>query len=338
MEHLTIPEDRVGLELDEFLCLIYPFANKGFLRTQVREAAVLVDGAPAKPGHHLREGEVVSVCFTEADLPRRPVAPGEAVEILHEDASVLVANKPAGLAVEPERWHRDAGCLSGALLQDAVERSDLEGDTMLRFRPRLVHRIDKDTSGALLVAKNLEAERALRAAFDSGGIRKEYLALVEGESPLTDGEWDEINAAIGPDPRKLGRMLVDEQEGKSSCTRIKVEQRFEGYTLMRCQPVTGRTHQIRVHLSWAGFPLMVDTLYGRRGELLLSEIKRNYRPKRGVSERPLMDRLTLHAHSIAWIDPLDGETPCRAEAPLPPDFSRLLKQLSRVRPPREWRS
>jgi len=338
VEHLTVPEDRVGLELDEFLCLIYPFVNKGFLRTQVREGAVLVDGAPAKPSHHLRGSEVVSVCFSEADLPRKPVAPGEAVEILYEDASVLVANKPPGLAVEPERWHRDEGCLSGALLQDASERSDLEGDTMLRFRPRLVHRIDKDTSGALLVAKDLEAERTLRAAFDSGGIQKEYLALVEGESPLTDGKWDEINAAIGPDPRKLGRMLVDEQGGKPSCTRIKVEQRFEGYTLMRCQPVTGRTHQIRVHLSWAGFPMMVDPLYGRRGELLLSEIKRNYRPKRGISERPLMNRLTLHARSIAWIDPLDGKTPRRAEAPLPADFSRLLKQLSRVRPPREWRS
>lgn len=340
MEHLTVPEERVGLELDEFLCLTYPFANKGFLRAQVRDGGVLVDGAPAQPGHRLRPAEVISIQFSEEDLPRRPVAPDQPVEILYEDDAVLVANKPAGLAVEPERWKREAACMSGALLQAAVDRVDSpEGEaSSLDFRPRLVHRIDKDTSGVLLVAKDLEAERSLRAAFDSGGIQKDYFALVEGEHPLADGEWEEIHAAIGPDPRKVGRMMVDEQEGKPSCTRVAVEQRFEGYTLMRCQPVTGRTHQIRVHLSWAGFPLMVDPAYGRRDVLLLSEIKRGYRPKRGFSERPLMGRLTLHAFSIAWADPTDGQIQRRAEAPLPADFARVLKQLSRVRPPRKWRS
>ena len=340
MEHLTVPEDRVGLELDEFLCLTYPFVNKGFLRTQVRDGGVLVDGGPANPGHRLRACEVISIQFSEEDLPRRPIAPGYPVEILFEDDSVLVANKPAGLAVEPERWQRDAACMSGALLQDALERvqSSAAASSSLEFRPRLVHRIDKDTSGVLLVAKNLEAERSLRADFDSGEIKKDYFALVEGEHPLADGEWDEIHAGIAPDPRKAGRMQVDEQEGKPSCTRIAVEQRFEGYTLMRCQPVTGRTHQIRVHLSWAGFPLIVDPAYGRRDSLLLSDIKRNYRPKRGVSERPLMGRLTLHAFSISWTDPADGETLQRAEAPYPADFTRLLKQLSRVRPHRNWRS
>ena len=344
MEHLTVPEDRVGLELDEFLCLIYPFVNKGFLRTQVREGAVLVDGGMSKPNYHLCGSEVISIQFSKEDMPRKPVAPAEPVEILYEDDDVLVANKPAGLAVEPERWKRDASCVSGALLQAAVESSaanqdpDETGTGLLDFRPRLVHRLDKDTSGTLLVAKNLEAERSLRTAFDTGGIQKDYLALVEGEHPLPDGEWDEISAAIGLDPRKAGRMQVDEQEGKPSCTRVTVEQRFEGYTLMRCQPVTGRTHQIRVHLSWAGYPLMVDPSYGRRDTLLLSNIKRGYRPKRGVSERPLIARLTLHARSIAWTDPKDGATKRFAEAPLPADYTRLIKQLSRVRPAKKWRS
>jgi 23S rRNA pseudouridine955/2504/2580 synthase len=131
-------------------------------------------------------------------------------------------------------------------------------------------------------------------------------------------------------------MLVGLPDGKPSRTRIQVEQRFEGYTLLRCNPLTGRTHQIRVHLSWAGFPLVIDPTYGRRETLKLSEIKRGYKAKRGAEERPLMARLTLHAAAIAW--PADDGQLTRVEAPLPADFTRLLRQLSKVRPHRRWRS
>lgn len=329
-EYLTVPEDRVGLELDEFLCLTYPHIHKGFLRAQVRAGTVLVDGQPNHPGHRLKRNEVISVEFEDEAAPRRPIAPDERVQVLHEDAATLAIDKPAGLAVEPERWARDAATVAGALIQYAEEQAD--GDT-LDFRPRLVHRLDKDTTGVLLAAKTIEAERSLRSAFDERRVDKRYLAFVEGEHPLADGEEDVIDAPIAPDPRKSGRMRVHDS-GKPATTTVSVVERFRGYTLVACRPHTGRTHQIRVHMAEAGFPLVIDPLYGRRDALNLSEFKAGYKAKRGTPERPLMNRLTLHARSLAWPSPLDPDTSVHVESPIPKDLERVLKQMRRVRPPR----
>lgn len=339
-EYIVVPRERHGIELDELLCLLFPLLNKGFLRELVREGRVLVDGEKVMPSRHLRADQVVSVELDEEalDVPQHPVAPVLELEVLYEDADVLVVDKPAALPVEPERWERGNACLSGALLELALRRSEVTPDGPIRptsgldFRPRLVHRIDKDTTGAVLVAKNLETERRLREAFASGGIRKSYLALVEGEYPLEPGEEEILDAPIGPDRRRSGRMRVDERDGKPSRTRVEVEQRFRGYTLLRCEPLTGRTHQIRVHLSAAGFPLVVDPVYGRRDALRLSEFKSGYRPKRGRAESPLIDRLTLHAHRLAFPG-VDGELH-EVEAPVPRDLTRVLKQMAKVRPPR----
>jgi 23S rRNA pseudouridine1911/1915/1917 synthase len=339
-DHIVVPRERHGIELDEFLCLLYPLLNKGFLRGMIRDGMVLLDGGKTLYSKRVRADQVISIDIDEnsEDLPKRPVAPVLALDVLYEDEDVMVVDKPAGLPVEPERWAKGNACLSGALLDLALKRSDVEvGHATeiaqgMDFRPRLVHRIDKDTTGAVLVAKNIETERRLREAFAEGTVHKSYLALVEGEYPLEDGEDVVIDLPIGADNRKSGRMRVDENGGKSSQTKVQVEQRFTGYTLMRCAPLTGRTHQIRVHLSATGFPLVVDPSYGRRSELALSEFKRNYRPKRGGAETPLINRLTLHAERIAFPDRA-GQLQ-HVEAPLPKDFQRILKQLSKVRPPR----
>ena len=331
-ETIIVPDERHGVELDEFLCLWYSGVPKGFLRGLIREGRVLVDGVGAKTSKRLRAGQVLMVEVDEDELPRRPVAPHFQLDIIHEDADLLVVNKPAGIAVEPERWAHDLPSLAGALLALAEERqaADATGKTALRFR--LAHRIDKDTSGCVLVAKDLDAERNLRMAFQERGVFKQYLALVEGEHPLEDDEEELIDAPIGPDPRKSGRMVAS-GGGKSSRTRIKVAERFRGFTLLECFPETGRTHQIRVHLAQAGFPLAVDLLYGRRDVLNLSEIKSGYRSKPGRPERPLMPRLTLHAQVLGVPDPEGGEGErVRVEAPLPKDFSTTLKQLRKVRP------
>jgi RluA family pseudouridine synthase len=327
------------MELDEFLCLQFPLLNKGFLRRQIRERKVTVDGNPADPGQRLSENEVVIVDFEEDEaLPAAPQAPEAEVPVLYEDGEVLVVDKPAGLSAEPERWAREAGCLSGAVLAMALKRSGVEvqpedGATPVEgvsYRPRLVHRLDKDTTGAVIVAKTLEAERRLRAAFDEpGAVQKSYLALVEGEWPLADGESELVDLPIGPDERRSGRMRVDRADGKPSQTRFTVEERFEGYTLMRAEPLTGRTHQIRVHAREVGFPLAVDAVYGRRSTMALSEFKRSYKAKRGHVEAPLMQRQTLHAASIVFPG-VDGR-PVRVEAPLPKDYLRLLKQLRKYR-------
>ena len=337
-EVYVVSRERAGLELDEFLCLLFPEWNKGFLRRQVHAGTVLVDGAQTLPSHRLRADQVLMVDIDVTDTPAAPIAPGVPLEILEETDDWMVVAKPAGLAVEPERWARDAASLSGALLQVARQRGGEDGG--IDERMRLVHRIDKETSGAVLVAKNVEAERALRRAFEEGRVEKTYFALVEGEHPLADGEAEVIDLPVGPDGRRSGRMMVrpakDKKKGagggKPSRTRVRVERRFRGYTLLRCEPLTGRTHQIRVHLSHAGFPLAVDKFYGRRDSLLLSALKPGYRSKPGRAERALMDRLTLHAAEIGVPDLSEaGGDPQRVSAPFPKDFAQALKQLEKHR-------
>lgn len=338
-DHLAVSDERSGLELDEFLCLTFPLLNKGYVRRQVRAGRVKVDGGPASPSQRLRCNQVVSVEFEDADEQKAPRAPGHRIPILYEDDALMVLDKPAGLAVEPERWRPELGSVAGALLELALDRgngtadADGAGDVGgLEFRPRLVHRLDKDTTGALLVAKRLEAERRLRQAFEDGGIRKRYLALVEGEYSLDEGQEELIDRPIAPDARRTGRMCVSDDGGKESRTRVSVVERFRGFTWMRCEPLTGRTHQIRVHLADRGFPLAVDTLYGHRDALKLSELKRGYRPKRGQSEQPLISRLTLHAESLAFPSVDDARAgDIDVTAPVPKDLVRTLKQLSKVR-------
>jgi len=350
--YITIPPERAGLELDEFLCLTYPLLNKGFLRTKVREGAVLVDGMRATPSQRLHEHQVLVVGFEEDEaLPEAPVAPTVRIPVLYEDEHMLAVDKPSALAAEPERWAKANASLAGALLELALERSEVETVAAaqptqgLAFRPRLLHRLDKDTTGVVLVAKTLLAERVLRTAFEVGAVEKRYLALVEGDYPLADDASEVIDLPIGPDERRSGRMCVDRKEGKPSQTRVRIARRFRGYSLLECQPLTGRTHQIRVHLAELGFPLAVDPYYGRRRALSLSEFKRDYRRKRGALEHPLIERLTLHASAIDFPDagsldatralaPADfaGARRIRVEAPLPRDFARLLKQLEKARP------
>lgn len=330
-EYIVVPPERAGLELDEFLCLLYPEWNKGFVRRQVREGAVLVDGAPARPSQRLRPQQVLILDVDEEEAPAVPQAPRVELPILYEDGDVLVVDKPPDLAVEPERWEREAACVAGALLELFRRRAAGGGEAALVERPRIVHRLDKGTSGALLVAKDLGAERRLRSAFDEGNVNKEYLALVEGEHPLPDGAEELIDLPVGVDERRSGRQVV-RRDGKPSRTRIRVERRYRGFTLLRCEPLTGRTHQIRVHLAHSGFPLAVDPQYGRRDGLLLSEIKAGYRAKAGRVERPLLGRLALHAAEVEFPTADGGRQ--RVLAPLPKDLERVLRQLDKLR---SWR-
>ncbi len=332
-QHYSVSPEQIGMELDEFLCRLYPLASKRRLRQHIRDGLVLLDGATSRPSMRLRDNSVISVEFEDEDVQALPEA-SEAVEpppILFEDEHVLLVDKPAHLLVEPDRWDGEKQNLIGAL--HALSQTREQDDPAGAFRPRLVHRLDKDTSGVLLVAKSVEAERVLGAAFENSGVAKTYLALVEGEHPLEDGASEDIELAIGPDLRRSGQMCARE-DGKPAVTRIQVEQRFRGYTLLRCEPRTGRTHQIRVHLAAKGFPLAVDPLYGRRKALLLSEIKAGYRHKPGHPETPLIDRLTLHALSLEFPLVERAAERARVEAPIPRDLERTLKQLAKVRAPR----
>ncbi len=329
VQYHPVPEERVGLPLDEFLCALYPGVSKGFLRAAIRDGSIEVVGEETVPGRRLRAADVICVHLDEESFPRRAGSRGArqpAPDVLWEDERVLVIDKPPGIAVEPERWDPEGPCVSRWLTDWAATQGD--------YRPRLVHRIDKDTSGALMAAKDLDAERDLRQAFEAHQVNKVYWALVDGEFPAAAGERVRIEHRLAPDPKKIGRMRAVSKQGKACATDVWVEERFRGFTLVGCAPITGRTHQIRVHLAEEGFPLMVDPFYGRRDQLLLSEIKAGYKAKKGATERALMPRLTLHARSIDWPRPgSDGAQRDRTEAPLPKDFHRTLQQLRKVRPP-----
>lgn len=244
------------------------------------------------------------------------------LDILHDDQSLVAINKPAGLASIPGR--AEATC--------ALER--VAGQLGLRWtgaddpRVRVVHRLDKETSGVLLFAKTLDAQRALCEQFQNNLAQKEYLAVVVGRPPATSGT---IDAALAPDERGTHRMVV-RKHGRPAQTDWKLEQAFRNHSLIRCFPRTGKTHQIRVHLKFIGLPLAVDPLYnpprhGAQPGILLSGFKRDYRPNAGQIERPLIARLTLHAQSLTVTHP--NGTPLLLQAPPPKDFRALLNQLRR---------
>jgi RluA family pseudouridine synthase len=238
---------------------------------------------------------------------------GPDITVLHQDKDILVVNKPAGVLVIPDRAGR-GGILP--LLRQKMELSD-EQDL------RLVHRIDRDTSGVLLIARHIDAQRSVVEQFQRHKVIKKYLALVAGQPAVDSGTIDQRIAESG----RAGRYRVD-PAGKRAITKWRVLQRFAGYCLLECRPVTGRTHQIRVHLQSIGLPLAVDPVYGGGESLLLSQFKSGYKRSTRKPERPLLGRLSLHAQSLRFAHPRTGEL-MQVEAPLPDDLARALRQLQK---------
>jgi RluA family pseudouridine synthase len=250
------------------------------------------------------------------------------LHILYEDDDLLVINKPAGLLVLPDRW--DASKPTVIKLARAYLQRGVDGEAAISGQmPRIwvVHRLDRDTSGVLILAKTAQSHAALSQQFEHGKVQKTYLALVSGQAVRDAGV---IRLPIGPHAHKPGMMAIRRGHGKSALTRYSVVERFRGYTLLDVRPQTGRSHQIRVHLQAIGSPLAIDALYGSSEPLVLSAIKRSYRPKAGAVEHPLMTRLTLHAQALRLMHPTQGGA-CTWLAPLPKDFTAVLRNLRRYR-------
>ncbi|WP_428937729.1 RluA family pseudouridine synthase [Fontivita pretiosa] len=247
------------------------------------------------------------------------VPKSQRLPILYEDADLVAIDKPSGLATIPGRGETDS------VLQRLSRQLGLPYVGTDDPRLRLVHRLDKETSGVLLLARNLRAQRHLSHQFQNNTATKEYLALVVGHP---SGDEGQIDAPIGPHPSSPQRMAVRRHGGRPARTLWRVEQRFKHFTLLRVFPKTGKTHQIRVHLGHIGLPLAVDPLYNPQAPpLLLSSIKRDYRIKPGEPERPLIDRLTLHAEKLSVIH--SNGTPLALLAPLPRDFRAVLNMLAK---------
>jgi len=243
------------------------------------------------------------------------------VPVLFEDETVFALDKPAGLLSSPDRYDANRPNLM-KLLHRAIERGvPWAAERGLTYLAN-AHRLDFETSGVILLAKTKPGLVALANEFGGERVAKQYLALAQG-TPPEDAFFSD--AKLEPHPTKLGQMRVEPKRGKKSHTDFHSLEKFAGYTLVRCAPRTGRTHQIRVHLSHLGFPIAGDALY--RGEpLLLSQLKPNYQPKRGAAEQPLIGRVALHASSLMIAHPVSGAK-ITIEAPLPNDFQVALKYL-----------
>lgn len=302
-----------------------PDVPTAHLRHLVQDGGVVLNGQRCGPGQALGEGDRLEV---EADdLERIEPAPLPGFAVLHEDAQVLACLKPAGVAVEAERGD-DERPFKAAILHHLLAGADGRPPP----RPRVVHRLDKDTTGVVLVAKTKEALADLTRQLEERRVHKDYLALVLGAVKQDQGEVD----LPLPDPTAPRRGGAPRLEAR---TRWEVVERFHTHTLLRCHPVTGRQHQIRQHLAAAGHPLAVDPLYGGGAALLLSKVKRGYRPKAQGEERPLLGRLSLHAERIVFRSPATGEA-VEVVAPLPEDLEVTLRQLRKwdvPQPPRRPR-
>jgi 23S rRNA pseudouridine1911/1915/1917 synthase len=287
----TVDQPR---RLDHFLQEKLPQYSRSRLQTWIKDERVTVDGRPGKASLMLRAGQQVEV--VPADLPPLNAVPEDLpVEILYQDPSVIAVNKPAGMVV-----HAGAGTHSGTLVNRLVHHfagnlSDLGGN----LRPGIVHRLDKDTSGVLLVARTDAAHRVLAEQFAGRTIEKIYLALVEGTVRNDSGR---ITKPITRDPVRRIRMTAKLDTGRAALTDYKVLDRFPGFTYLEVRIGTGRTHQIRVHLQSLGHPVAGDRLYGARPA----------------------ERMFLHAWRIAFTSPATGEL-VRVEAPLAAELETWLE-------------
>ncbi|CAN5413704.1 RluA family pseudouridine synthase [soil metagenome] len=241
----------------------------------------------------------------------------QSLEILFDSPDYVAVAKPAGLATIPGRAEDDC------VIERLSRQINLPCTGTVDPRLRIVHRLDKDTSGVLLLAKHLPAQRQVSHQFQNNTIQKEYLALIAGRPTEDSGE---IDAPIAVHPTVKTRMCVT-KHGRRALTVWKVEQRFRQGTLLRVFPKTGKTHQIRVHLASIQLPLWIDPIYGSDQPIFLSKVKRNYRPS-DHEERPLISRLTLHAHRLTFVD--CSSATVTIEAPPPKDFSSVIRQLSKL--------
>ena len=249
---------------------------------------------------------------------RRPT-----LDILFQDDDFVAVNKPAGLATIPGRVETDS------VLERIGREIHLPHTGLADPRIRVVHRLDKDTSGVLLFAKNRAAQRHVSEQFQNNLTAKEYLAIIAGRPQESTGD---IDAPLAPHPTSPQRMTVTRHGGRPARTLWKAELRFRDYTLLRVFPKTGKTHQIRVHLKHGGLPLAIDPLYnpvsgGKAVGIFLSRFKKNYHPTKGQDERPLIARLTLHAEKLKFVH-LNGKE-MEIIAPAPKDFRATLNMLQR---------
>ncbi|MBN6152180.1 23S rRNA pseudouridine(1911/1915/1917) synthase RluD [Xanthomonas sp. AmX2] len=306
LRQARVPDNAAGRRFDAVLAELFPEFSRSRLSEWIKSGDALLDGAQARPRDPVRGGEIASL-HVVLDTQTHALPEDIPLEVLYEDDQVIVLNKPAGLVVHP-----GAGNPGGTLVNALLYR-----DPSLAALPRagIVHRLDKDTSGAMVVARTLPAHTSLVAQLSARDVHRQYLAVVVG--PLVSGGT--ASAPIDRHPRDRLRMAVRE-DGRDAVTHYRLRERFRAHTALECRLETGRTHQIRVHMAHLKHPIVGDPLYG--GPLKL--------PKGAtedlVAELRGFKRQALHAETLEFVHPTSGE-PVRASAAVPADLQRLLAVL-----------
>jgi 23S rRNA pseudouridine1911/1915/1917 synthase len=311
-----------GKRIDSYLASRYSDYSRRVIQKVIDADAVLVNGRPVKASYRVRTGDLVNVRLPE--LPDTTPEPENIpIEVLYEDEALVVVNKPAGMVTHPAKgnWR---GTMVNALQFHLDTLSTLGGEN----RPGIVHRLDRDTTGLLVVVKNDVAHRKLALRFELREVQKEYLALVSG---VPQRHSDYIEKPIGFHPTCREKMAIRQavDGGKPAVTFYEVAERFRGFSLVRCKPQTGRTHQIRIHLAHIGHPILADKLYSGRDKIVLADLLGHGRGNPPTNVQPdltLIDRQALHAHRLRFEHPLTG---CELDltAPLPEDIHRTLEAL-----------
>lgn len=299
MEDFTykISEQQKGERIDKALATLEADWSRSQIQIWLKDGAVLVNGEPAKSNYKVKANDVINV--TVPDVEALDIQAEDLnLEIVYEDEDVLVVNKPRGMVVHPAPGHT-SGTLVNGLMHQVKDLSGINGV----MRPGIVHRIDKDTSGLLMVAKNDKAHESLVDQLVKKTVTRKYTALVHGHIPHDKGT---VDAPIGRDTRDRQSMAVIDK-GKHAVTHFRVLERFGNFTLVECRLETGRTHQIRVHMKYIGFPLAGDPKYG---------------PKKTIE----FDGQALHAGVLGFIHPRTEEY-LEFEAPLPAEFQGMLEEM-----------
>jgi 23S rRNA pseudouridine1911/1915/1917 synthase len=320
----AIHKESVLQRLDIYIHKRLPEYSRTLVQKLIKEGRVTVNGHPTKPAYEINLGDEIAVDVPKLILPH-VVASDIPLEIIHEDEHLIAINKPPDFVVHPAAGHWDDTLVNALLHHCGVlpETDDV-------YKPGIVHRIDKDTSGVIIAAKTARAHAAMTKQFQDRTVEKEYLAIVDGEMAFDE---DVIEKAMDRHPKDFERMaVVKKGKGKPATSFYQVRERFRGHTLVLVAPKTGRTHQIRVHLASIGHPCTSDAAYGSGKPVYLRDLAGEGAadPRVPDPERPILARQALHAFRIAFIHPGTGEK-AQFEAPLAADMALLVELLRTYR-------
>jgi 23S rRNA pseudouridine1911/1915/1917 synthase len=302
--------------IDKYLHSRFSNFSRVMLQEIIKQGGVKVNGKPVKPSFKISPADKIELTLPE--LPGKDIlAQDIPLNIIYEDDDIIVLNKPPDMIVHPAR-----GNTYGTLVNALVFHSDKLSSGLGQFRPGIVHRLDKDTTGVMVVAKNDTAQWKIAKQFEQRKTKKSYLAIVHGTPDLTA---DRINAPLGVHPKIREKYAIRPEIGKEAVSFYEVVESFRGFSLLKMTPKTGRTHQIRVHLSYIKHPIVGDEMYG--GKLVYPWQLADSEP---AVQEPVISRVALHASTLEFIHPTTKRI-VKFEAPLPEDMQNLLDMLRKYR-------